>query len=427
MLQFPYEIHDLGNGLNLLAVPIKNAPAVTVAIFTGVGSRYETDAQAGIAHIFEHMAFKGTTNRPTRRQIDEEIAMLGGESNAATGHEFTYYYVKTPAYHWEKALDIVSDLLLHSTFPADELAKEEQVIVQEYMMYEDNPHRKLGADFRAQIWPNHPLGRKIEGTPDTILAITRDDLLTFQKEYYVRNNMLIAIGGDFDVSKAVSLATEYFQAVPNDRIVTYQEVGDLQPSSHVQVTVRAQEAVDLAVGFKGITRKQQHELDILNVLIGVFGSGSHSRLFRHVRDELGLTYYIGAGHMDFQDDGLFVVRAGVAKDKVEVALRAILQECRLMTEELVGEHELKLAKEYLKGKMLLELETTDSVLEYYAFQQLLEPSIRTPRDIVEKIDSITAADIATVAKEVFKSGNIYAGLLGPVNESSGKIQELLTI
>lgn len=427
MLDFPYKLIDLGDGLTLLAVPIKNAPATTVSVFTGVGSRYEKQAQSGIAHIIEHMAFKGTTNRPTREIITDEITALGGETNAATGQEFTYYYVKVPAYHWKQALDIVSDLFINPTYPQDELEKELQVIVQEYMMIEDNPQRKVGKEFGAMIWPDHPLGRGIIGIPETITAVTREDLVTFRDTYYVRNNVLIAIGGDIDVKEAEQEARRLFEKVPRATVPEYEPVGNLAPSEKVISIARQQEAVDLMIGFKGFTREQQHELDILGVMNGIFGSGMHSRLFKHVRDELGLTYYIGAGHMDFVDDGLFVIRAGVAKDKVTLAVQTVLEECKKIADTPVTDHELHLAKEYLKGKMLLDLETTDSILEYYAFQKLLEPTIRTPQEVVEKIDTITKEDVQRVAQEVFRPNNVYGAVLGPVDTTEKTLESLFVL
>lgn len=427
MLDFPYKFIDLGDGLTLLAVPIENAPATTVSVFTGVGSRYEEQKQSGIAHIIEHMAFKGTTNRPTREIITDEITSLGGETNAATGQEFTYYYVKVPAYHWKKALDIVSDLFINPTYPLEELDKELQVIVQEYMMYEDNPQRKISKEFASMIWPEHPLGRGIIGIPETITAVTRDDLVNFRDTYYVRNNILIAIGGNIDVDEAEQEARRLFQKVPSAVVPAYQPVGELAPAQKAISIARQQEAVDLMIGFKGFTREQQHALDILGVMNGIFGSGMHSRLFKHVRDELGLTYYIGAGHMDFVDDGIFVVRAGVGKEKVTLAVQTILEECKKIVDTPVSDHELHLAKEYLKGKMLLELETTDSILEYYAFQKLLEPSIRTPQEVVEKIDSITKDDIQRIAGEIFRKDNVYGALLGPVADGEQTLKSLLTL
>ncbi|MCA9390613.1 insulinase family protein, partial [candidate division WWE3 bacterium] len=194
-LEFTYTLSDLGNNLRLLSVPLENSPSVTVAIFAGVGSRYERAELSGISHVIEHMAFKGTTNRPNRKLISNEIAALGGEGNAGTGYEFTYYYVKMPTYQWEKALDIVSDLTLNPIYPEQELEKEKTVIIQEYGMYEDNPHQKLLNDFRDFIWPDHPLGRKISGTPDTISSFSKEQLDQFRTAYYTRNNLLIAISG----------------------------------------------------------------------------------------------------------------------------------------------------------------------------------------------------------------------------------------
>jgi predicted Zn-dependent peptidase len=175
---------------------------------------------------------------------------------------------------------------------------------------------------------------------------------------------------------------------------------------------RKQKAVDMVVGFKGFNRTQQQELDILGMMNTILGEGSNSRLFKHVRDELGLSYYIGSGHTDYTDDGVLYVGAGVMPDKAETALIAILRECQKLTQELVTEKELQTAKEYLKGHMLLDLETSDDVLQFFAFQQLLEPQLRTPEQLLERIDRITIEDIQHIAQQIFVPGNVYLGTIG---------------
>lgn len=418
-LEFTYTLSDLGNNLRLLSVPLENSPSVTVAIFAGVGSRYERAELSGISHVIEHMAFKGTTNRPNRKLISNEIAALGGEGNAGTGYEFTYYYVKMPTYQWEKALDIVSDLTLNPIYPEQELEKEKTVIIQEYGMYEDNPHQKLLNDFRDFIWPDHPLGRKISGTPDTISSFSKEQLDQFRTAYYTRNNLLIAISGGFDQNKAEKFAKTYFEQLISGPVPEYEHVSGIRPRGKTLIIPREQESVDLVLGIKGFNRTQESELDILGVMNTILGGNDTSRLFQNIRDEKGLTYYIGSGHTDYLDDGLFYVRAGVSADRIGEALQAIKEELTAMTTAPVTEEELRTAKEFLKGNMLLSLETSDSVLQYYAFQALLEPTIRTPNEVIKIVDAITIDEVQKIAQSLFTPDNMYLGVLGPVDQQSG--------
>ncbi len=421
-MHITHTVKNIGDGLQLLLIPLEQSPSVTVSIFAGVGARHEDAAENGISHIIEHMAFKGTTHRPTRTIIDEEIASIGGESNAGTGYEFTYYYVKVPAYQWKKALDIVSDLTLNPTYPEEELEKEKTVIVQEYRMYEDNPQRKLHAEFRDLMWPDHPLGRRISGDPQTIMAATCDSMRIFRNRHYTRNNLLIAISGNFDEAQVESFVREYFAALPKGEPVSVVPADTTQPRDRFLHIKRKQEATDMLVGFKGFNRTQQEDLDVLGVMNTILGGGSNSRLFRRVRDELGLSYYIGSGHTDYVDDGVLYVAAGVMPDNVSAALEAMLVECQKMAQEPVTQKELHTAKEYLKGRMLMDLETSDDILQFFAFQQLLEPGIRTPDELLARLDVITAEDILRVAQEIFVPGNVYFGMIG--NSPTGVSKEV---
>ncbi|MCA9397839.1 insulinase family protein [candidate division WWE3 bacterium] len=416
-LEFPYSIEKLNGSLDFLSVPSSQSPSVTVAIFAGVGARHESESENGISHVIEHMAFKGTTNRPGRKNISSEIASYGGVSNAATGYEYTYYYVKMPAYHWEKALDIVSDLTLNPLYPAEELEKEKTVIVQEFNMYEDNPHMKLMNDFREMVWPGHPLGRKISGVPETILGFDKKDLHDFRAKYYTKNNLLVSISGNYDEKKAREIVSTYFSKLDENGTPHYQDASEATPSGTLKVIQRDQEAIDLMLAYKGFNRTQERELEILGVLNTILGNGDNSRLFQNIRDDKGLTYYIGSGHTDYMDDGLFYVRAGIAPDNLKLALDSIQEEIVRIASTSVSNDELAIAKEYLKGRLLMDLETSEDVLQYYAIQQLLDPSVLSPQEMINRIESVTAKDIQQIAQKLFADRQSYVGLIGPVKDS----------
>lgn len=404
-------------GLDVLQVPIDISPSCTIAIFCKVGSRYEDDLQAGIAHFLEHMVFKGTQKRLTSAEISQEVASLGGEIDAGTGYEFTFYYIKVPAYHFARALDIIGDIVLNPRYPEEEFLREKQVIMQEYMMYEDNPQRKLSSEFRKFIWGDHPLGRKIEGEPETLEKLTVKDLKEFHAKYYVKNNLLMAIGGAFDMQVVREYIFKEFDSVKDARVAGYKKFKAGSPLSNTFSLFRKQEAVDIAIGFKGFDRRDRKRLQVVGLLNTLLGGNPNSRLFQRVREQLGLAYYIVASHTDYWDDGLYTIKAGVAPDNLEKALQAVLQECRLLAAGGVIEQELLVAKEYMKGRLLLDLETSEEILMFYAFQHILYEKILDPNEIIKTIDAVTSDEVVAMASQVFSGTNTFVGTIGPVNLS----------
>ena len=415
-IDFPYSIEKIDDTMDFLSIPVEQSPSVTAAVFAGVGARHESEKMSGISHVIEHMAFKGTKNRPERKAISHEIASYGGVSNAATGYEYTFYYVKMPAYHWEKALDIVCDLTMNPIYPEEELEKEKAVVLQEYNMYEDNPHMKLINEFRNMIWPNHPLGRKISGEPETIKSFSRGDIDEFRSTYYSKNNIMVSVSGNFDQVKARGFVKDYFSALDTNGTPEYENANEVKAKENLKVIPREQEAIDLVIGYKGFNRMQEKELEILGVLNTILGNGDNSRLFQNIRDDKGLTYYIGSSHTDYSDDGLFYIRAGVAKENLSLALQSIREEVDKMATNDVLEDELHTAKEFLKGRLLMDLETSDDLLQYYAIQQLLDPNVLTPQEMIERIEKVTVDEIRDVADRLFTNNNMYLGVIGPVGE-----------
>ncbi|NTV31635.1 insulinase family protein [candidate division WWE3 bacterium] len=422
----PWIKHTLPNGLRIIFVPKKDSPSTTVTVMVGVGSRQETDAESGISHFIEHNVFKATTNRPKRNQTTEQMEGLGAVTNAATGHEFTYYYAKAAAFQTEKILDIVMDISLNMTFPQEDVDIEKGNVIEEINMYQDNPSARIMEKFTDFIWQGHPLGRSILGTKETVSSFNRDVMLEYVNKHYVLSQMIVVVSGSFDETNVAKIITEYYQHATRTGVAQ-----DLLP--YIENQEKPQILVDhfesqqshICVGVKsfGRTDDRRYALDTIN---SVLGQGLSSRLFRRIRDELGLAYYIGSMNYEYADTGIWFARAGVDNKRAALAVSAILEEFKKLASEKIGEEELRKAKEYIKGKTLLGVETSDNVGEWYGFQELQNEDIITPEEYNQRIEQVSAQELMQVASDLLQNKLLNLGIIGPFSDSS-EFEKILTL
>lgn len=410
------------NGLRLVTIPMAGVRSITTLVLVAAGSRYETKETNGIAHFTEHMLFKGTTKRPTPFDISAIIDGIGGEYNAFTGKEHTGAYIKASSAHLNLTLDVLSDVYINPILSEGEIEKERSVIIGEINLYEDMPMRKIGQLFEKLLYGDTPLGRPISGEKYNIHNVKRPDFLYYMDSLYSPSNMIIGVAGNIENIDVAEIVEQHFGALKKKKIPSYQVIKEVQKKPSSAIHYKKTEQTHLAIGFRAykINHPDRYGIEVLNAILG---SGSSSRLFTSIREKRGLAYYIQSMVEKFSDSGYIMAVGGIDIQKTEEAIKIILEEFKKLTTDKVSELELKKAKEYLKGKLVLELEDTESVADIHAVQELMENKIYTPEEILVSIDKVTSSNVQRIAKDIFKASKLNMIVLGPFKED--KFSKLL--
>jgi len=398
--------------------------SVSVCVFLGVGSRYEPSTVAGISHFIEHLLFKGTEKRARSHDIAAAIEGVGGILNAGTDRELTTYWCKSAAVHFPLVLDVLTDILLHSRFDADEIERERQVIFEEIHMVKDSPHQRVGMLVDELLWPDHPLGRDVAGTVESVGAISRQSLLDFVSERYLPGDAVVSVAGALthdEVAEAVTAAMVGWRGGPAPAGFIAFEAGE---NPRLLVEERATEQTHLSLALPGLSLRhpKRFVLDLLSVILG---EGMSSRLFVEIRDNLGLAYSIHSYTEHLHDTGALTIYAGVEHEKLEVAIRAIVGQLGLL-KETVGDAELTKAKELSKGRLLLRMEDSRSVASWTGGQEILTGDILSVEEVVEKVDAVTVDEVCELARELLVSDQLRLAVVGP-HADGGDLGRLLEI
>lgn len=405
----------LENGLRVVTIPMPHAYSVTASLYFGVGSRYEDDSIAGISHLIEHLLFKGTTRRPTSRDIVLSIEGVGGVFNAGTGRELTHYWAQAAHVHLEAIVDTLFDMVRHSLFRPQDVAKEQHIIVEEINEMLDMPAEVVATNGYDALYPGHPLGRDIAGTRESVSAISLEQIQRFLATYYVPANAALVVAGAVSPEEVVTLAERYagdWHSSMHSTDSHVRPVPALPPGRHIRTETRAIEQMHLFLAVRGHDRHHadRHALSLLNAILG---DGMASRLFLRIREDLGLAYTIGSGLSFYDDTGDLYIEASVDPDKAQDALRAIREEVMRIRDEPIAPSEVDTMREYVKGRLMLSLESTYANASWYGTQELLYDEIRGPDEILRQLDSITEVDIARVAHEILHCGTVVLSALGP--------------
>ncbi|MEK7194247.1 MAG: pitrilysin family protein [Patescibacteria group bacterium] len=406
-----YKKTTLPSGLRVIIIPTKGNPAVTVMALVETGSNYETKGQNGLSHFLEHMMFKGTKRRPSSMDISHELDGLGAESNAFTSNEMTGYWAKAEKKHLKKLLDIISDMYLNPTLPKVELEKERGVILQEISMYEDLPQVKVWNVFASLLYGDTPAGRAILGPASNIKNFKREDFDSYRKAHYVAKKTLIVVAGDINETEVVREVKNLFKTIPDHKTITKQKVVDKQKSPQISVYKKKTDQTHLILGVRTFGAKDKRRAS-LSVLAGVLGGGMSSRLFQRLREKMGVCYYVRANDNEFTDHGQLAISAGVDNKRVVEVISALIEECNNLKTEFVPDSELKKVKDYMVGNFFMGLETTDSLANFYADQEITKGKNLTPFEIEKEIRKVTAKDIQKVAKEIFINKNLNLAVVG---------------
>ena len=403
-------IHTYSNRLRAVFVPCE-AESVAVGLFIASGSRHEDKKSAGISHFIEHMLFKGT---PTRKPIDitRAIEGRGGNFNACTGEEATCYFTHLPSEYLEEAVDILSDMYLHASIPADEFAREKQVIIEEIKMYADEPGAVAMENLQRALFPKSTLGCPVAGTPESLRPMKPADLKRYIKSHYCPDNTVVVIVGAFDTDKAVRLVGKAFG---RNRRPTAKIACDRALSGRPVATVRASKDIaqtQLSIGYRtfGVRDPRKYAAAVMDA---VLGRGMSSRLFQEVRERRGLSYDISSRMQFFQDAGMFVVTAGLDPSRAADAQATIDRELRRICEKPVSAVELARTKEFLVGNFRLSHEKVTSRMFFYGQTLLAFGRFVAPDEQVKGIRTVTAADVQAVANVILKPANRSVSLVVP--------------
>jgi predicted Zn-dependent peptidase len=407
----------LKNGLKIVIVPMKDNPTVTVLVLVEAGSKYEDKKVNGISHFLEHMCFKGTTKRPKAVDISKELDALGSQYNAFTAQEYTGYYAKSDARHFKKIFDVVSDIYLNSTFPEAEMQKEKGVIIEEINMYEDMPQRHVQDLMMTLLYGDQPAGWNIAGEKKNILGMKREDFVTYKKKHYLPEATTLVVAGRVSEKEVMNEVNKIFAGVSRGKKEGKLKVKENQKKPEVLVKFKETDQTHFVLGVRtyGIFNKQS---SVLSVLGGVLGGGMSSRLFVKLREEMGVGYYVRAYNDAYTDHGFFQVSAGVDNKRIDEVLKAVLAECEKLTLELVTDEELNKVKECLIGNMKLTLESSDDIANFYGGQELLKKEIKSADEKAKEIRKVTALQIQTLARNIFKNKSLNLALIGPFQEKA---------
>jgi len=401
----------LGNGLTVLTSAMPHTMAVSASIFIGAGSRYETDEIAGASHFLEHLLFKGTTHWPTARELSEAIEGVGGVINASTDREMTIFWCKVAKPHFQRAMSVLTDMILNPLLDAEELEKERDVVLEELRMTNDYPTNRLDLLMDDTLWPDQPMGRDVGGTLDSVRNITRDQILEYTRRQYAPGNAVVTVAGDISHDEVVELLDHELGDWQQGEAMSWFPVVDGQDAPRQQFEHRKTEQAHLCVGVPGlpIGHPDRFALGLMNVILG---EGMSSRLFVELREKRGLAYDVHSSLNLFRDCGSLTVYCGVEPQKGEVALSAILEQLAGLRSD-IPQSELEKARELTKGRMLLRMEDSRAVAMWMGAQEKLTGRVRTVDEVVGILDSVTLEDVERVAGDLIREEKLNMAVVAP--------------
>ncbi|MGB8815817.1 MAG: pitrilysin family protein [Minisyncoccia bacterium] len=407
----------LSNGLRIVVVPMKENPTVTVLVLVEAGSKYEQKENNGISHFLEHMCFKGTQKRLTHKEISFELDELGAHYNAFTGQEYTGYFAKADNASFEKILDVVSDIYQNSTFSEKEMEKEKGVILEEINMYKDLPQRIVEEEFSKLLYGDVPAGWSIAGLKENILKMKRSDFVDYRKKHYVAEATTVVVAGNVEEKKAFDMVKKSFSKISVSKKYGKKGVKETQKKPQVGLYFKDTDQTHIILGVRSLDMYKDN-ISVARLLSGILGGGMSSRLFTKMREDLGICYYVHAGQDSSTDHGVFVVSAGVDTKRIGIAIKAIIEEFARLKEELVSKEELDKVKSMLIGNLKLSLESSDSIAEFYGFQEAFKKKIGNPEDRIKEIKAVTAEEIRKLANEIFVDKKLNLSIVGKFKDKT---------
>jgi predicted Zn-dependent peptidase len=404
----------LDNGIRVLSEKVPGCHSISLGVWVNNGSRHEPAELNGISHFIEHMLFKGTARR-SAREIAREVDSVGGLLNGFTSREYSCYFVKILAEKLPMAVDLLGDLLCNSKFNLDDIEKERRVILQEIAMIEDSPEESIHDQFANDFWIGHPLGMPVIGTRSTVGDIGRQQMLDFMNERYVGRNLCVVAAGNLDHGELVTLVKQALGAVPEFGV----DQEDVAPTvkRKVEIVHRDLEQTHICLGVAGLPQnhKDRYGTYLLNTILG---GNMSSRLFQKVREELGLAYSVYSYHHNHSDSGAFIVYAGTSNESAPLVTQTILGELTRLRQESVSFDELQSAKDYLKGGMLLSMESMDNRMTRLAKNEIFLRNVGISlEESRAMIDAVTVELVQHMAESLFVNETLNLQITGRVSRS----------
>lgn len=404
-----YKCQTLKNGLTIVGEEIPYLKSVSLGIWINTGSRLEIPKESGVSHFIEHMLFKGTKNR-SAKDIARDIDNIGGQINAFTNKECTCYYVHLLDEHINIGIDVLSDMILNSTFNNKDIDKERAVILEELKMYEDSLD-DLSYDLLVEnIYPNDGLGMNILGNRGTIKSLKKKDILNHYNKYYVPNNAIISICGNFNFEEVVKEIEKKFSSWEEKEVNI--EVEEAEFHSCFITRNKDSEQVNIAINLKAIPEENEEESYALAVVNNIFGGSTSSRLFQNIREDKGLVYSIYSSQTLYKKCGELGIFASTSEEYLKEVYDLIMKEIKNIKENYVTEEELKESKEQLKGNYILSLESISSKMLSNGESMLLNNKIKDEDEIIEHINSVNMEQVKAIINKVFNIENLGVCIVG---------------
>jgi predicted Zn-dependent peptidase len=412
-----YEKSVLSNGVRVVTSRMDHVKSASLIVYVGAGSRHESDPQAGISHYLEHMLFKGTAKRLDPVEITQEVEGVGGMLNAATSRENTNYWVKVPSAHLERAFDVVGDMLRNSIFDPAEIEKERGVIIEEIRGIDDTPDDLIHDLIDDLVWDGQTIGRSVIGSGTTVGSITRQNLIDYLQAQYRPDRIVVSAAGDIQHETVRELTERYFGDLPVTCVDTFVAAQCTQDRPRARLLQRPTNEAHVCLGLPALayTDERRYTQDMIDAILS---SGMSSRLFREIRERLGLAYEVYSYFREYADVGQGVVYAGIDPQRTAETIRAVLHEFRKLRDEEVPADELQRTKELRRGRIEMGLEDSRAVAGWIGSQELIFGEILTPEQVIEQIQSVTSADILELSRELFVTERLNLAVVGPLEDES---------
>jgi len=399
----------LPNGVRIITEEIDHVRSAALGIWVGAGSRDEREGFEGISHFIEHMFFKGTEHR-SARALAESLEAVGGQLNAFTTKEYTCYYAKVLDEDLDLAIDVLSDMFFSSLFDEKEIEKEKNVVIEEIKMYEDSPDELIHDVFSECVWNDHPLGKPILGTEESIRSLSRERIMQFLTEHYAPDNVVISVAGKIKHEDVVAKLSPHFGTFNRGGRRVLEETPKGLTIEHYQK--KDTEQMHILLGVPGLGQDDE-DIYAMHIFNNILGGGLSSRLFQEIREQRGLAYSVYSYHSTYVDTGLFAVYAGTSPKNTQEVIACILEELMEMKTKGISVEELVRTKAQIKGGLYLGLEAVSSRMSRLGKTELTYNRVLSPEEVVEKLEKVTQEDVLRVIGRLWQKDNISIMTLGP--------------
>ena len=404
-----YQKTVLPNGVRIVTEEIEYVRSAAIGLWMGAGSRDEREGYEGISHFIEHMFFKGTEHR-TARVLAESLEAVGGQLNAFTTKEYTCYFAKVLDEDFDLALDVLGDMFFHSLFDEQEIEKEKNVVIEEIKMYEDSPDDLIHDVFSERVWNEHPLGKPILGTEESVRALNRDKILHFCSQHYAPDNLVIAVAGKINHQDVVAKLADQFGMFQRGGRRVLEGTPTGQTIEHYQK--KDTEQMHILMGVPGLGQ-DDGDIYAMHIFNNILGGGLSSRLFQIIREQHGLAYSVYSYHSTYVDTGLFAIYAGTSPNNTQEVIQCILQELKGIKQQGITAEELARTKAQIKGGLYLGLESVGSRMSRLGKTELTYNRVLTPEEVIGKLEKVTLEDVSRAIRRLWQKDKVSIMTLGP--------------